>query len=656
MKNKMVQKRKQHKSAAKMSPKPQENSEGEGCEEMEEESVFENNDILEEESNEEMEEEEGEDEDEEEGGEDEEDEKAEDDSDSDSLDEGTEHKKALSKLKQSDPEFYKYLEENDRKLLQFNVSDSDDDQEDEEDEEMLHKPPTSLEVDSEESDFEDGKSTKSGKVITLAMVEEWRKDLIENPSKESLEKAVDGFHAALDRVTGDDTSVMRVDSSAVFNSVIETCVMHLQPAVSSFLKLSPANLKNPEKAKKWNKVKTLLVSYFTDLLKLLGGVASEHIISVLLKHLHTFCPFLPHFGKLSKLALKRLTTLWSTGEETVRVLAFLCIVRMTTSNKSNALLNTTLKMMYIAYIRSSKFLSINNIAQVNFMRTSLSNLFALDPALSYQHAFLYIRQLAIHLRNAVSVHKKENFQAVYNWQYMHSLRLWVDLLCATGENCELRQLLYPVVQIIIGCMKLIPTAQYVPLRFHCVQLLIKLGRETDVHIPVLPFILKALSCVDLNKQSKKVSMKPFDLTCILRMSKGAMLENAFPDAIVENVYNLLVEATSSQAHKINFPDLVLPLTFQLRAFLKDCKVSKYTSKLKQILTKIEENSKFVNTERNKLVLNLLEAEKIKAFEANMLATGTPLGKFAEQWRKVHVLQRMKRATEKAKVSGLFNFF
>ena len=69
--------------------------------------------------------------------------------------------------------------------------------------------------------------------------------------------------------------------------------------------------------------------------------------------------------------------------------------------------------------------------------------------------------------------------------------------------------------------------------------------------------------MDLNKKHKKVSMKPFDFTCVLRLSKGAMVENGFPDAIVENVYNLLVDATTSYSHSIAFPDIVVPTVFQV---------------------------------------------------------------------------------------------
>lgn len=65
----------------------------------------------------------------------------------------SEHKDQLSALKSKDPEFYKFLEQNDQKLLNFDDSDSDLEDEDEdededgdEEERMYHKLPSQLEV------------------------------------------------------------------------------------------------------------------------------------------------------------------------------------------------------------------------------------------------------------------------------------------------------------------------------------------------------------------------------------------------------------------------------------------------------------------------------------------------------------------------------
>lgn len=43
---------------------------------------------------------------------------------------------------------------------------------------------------------------------------------------------------------------------------------------------------------------------------------------------------------------------------------------------------------------------------IAFMQNSLVEIFSLDEHLSYQYGFVYIRQLAIHLRNAILQKKK----------------------------------------------------------------------------------------------------------------------------------------------------------------------------------------------------------------------------------------------------------
>ncbi|KAG8320950.1 Nucleolar complex protein 2 [Homalodisca vitripennis] len=402
-------------------------------------------------------------------------------------------------------------------------------------------------------------------------------------------------------------------------------------------------------------------------------------------------------------------------------------------------------MMYVAYISNSKFMSVATLPNISFMRRSLAEMFCLDMSVSYQHTFLYIRQLAIHLRNAITVHKKESIQAVCNWQYMNSLRLWVDLICTVSENSPLRALLYPLVQVIVGCVKLVATAQYMPLRFHCCQLLTRLSKETGTYIPVLPFIVESLTLIDFNKKHQKVSMKPMDFTCILRMSKAGLGENGFRDAIVEQVYQLLIEYCAAESHRISFPDIIVPSVVQmsrfesdllseqcrgreseiercgegvqthfplhipyqllpslhfttrrtptqgskaparnrsssergrggrrgqapapptplckkssrrslsmrlLRSFVKDCRTSKYSQKIRQALAKIEESGRHVEAERRKVALHLGDVKAVAAWETGLRTRGTPLANFHQSWQKVHQRQVAKRVTDNDKL-------
>ncbi|KAF5289731.1 hypothetical protein FQA39_LY03648, partial [Lamprigera yunnana] len=562
------------------------------------------------------------------------------------------HQASLKKLKETDPDFYKFLQENDKKLLRFNISDDEDKEEDDVVEESLHKPNTDLEVASDESDFEDDGdvSTDSKNVITLRMLKKWQADLQTDTSKDTITCAIHAFHAALLRVSNveDEVSIYKVDGSSVFNGVIQLCVLELDPAVRRFLNLK-SNKIAPHKCKKFVKIKGLLHMYFKDLLKILGGVTSTNILTVLLKHLHHMLPLMQSYRRISKLIVKKLIYFWGTGDDAVRILSFFCILRITTTNQSY-LLDTVLKSMYMTYIINSKFVSINTLSSINFMRRSFVEMFALDPNVSYQHIFLYIRQLAIHLRNAITVHKTENIQTVYNWQYINSLKLFGLILSTNYDKPELKPLVYPFIQVCIGTMKLLPTTQYFPLRFQLIQTLTEFSKSTGIYIPVLPFIVEVLSIYDFNKKAKTASKKPLNLTCLLRFSNIQMTESGFKDSIIDQVYASLLEYLSSQSHSIAFPDLSLFCIIQLKQFINTCKVSAYLKKFKQIVEKIQQTSKFIENERKTVSFKLTDYDKISVWEAKIKEKSTPLNMYYNSWNKLNVIKKNKELTDTRDIS------
>ncbi|XP_077296078.1 nucleolar complex protein 2 isoform X2 [Arctopsyche grandis] len=559
---------------------------------------------------------------------------------------------SLHKLKDTDPEFYNFLEENDRKLLNFRVDSDDDGDNDDQngsDSENVHVPDAKLQEESEDSDFEDENQVTSSNKLTMKMITQWQTELQSTVKIElsTISNVVKAFHAALLRVTateGDDTkSEFIVEGSGVFNAVIQMCVLYLKPALKKVLRLQTSD-RNPQKSKRWIKVKGLLKMYFLDIIKLLGGVTSTNILNVLLKHLHQMSTFFGCFPSLAKVLFKRLTYLWSTSEETVRVLAFLCILRVTSNNQA-LLLDNVLKMMYMTYVKNSKFVSPTTLPGISFMRRSLIEMLALDVNVSYHHVFLYVRQLAIHLRNAIVLHKKENIQVVYNWQFVNSLQLWAELFAATKSKPQLQTLTYPLVMIITNTIKLIPTAQYYPLRFHCVKILINLSRDADIYIPIMPYLLEVLTSYDFSKKHKKVSMKPMNFACILRLSKSHLSENGFKDAVIENIYMLLLETLSLYSHTISFPDTTIMPLLQLKQFLKSCSVANYSRKIRLVVDKIEENSKFIETQRKKVTFQLRDIEAIKAWETNIQNLGTPMQTYYDNLRKISNIQKKKSVTK-----------
>ena len=116
------------------------------------------------------------------------------------------HKTDLSALKEKDPEFYKYLQENDSELLDFSGAERDDLSsvagsseaagEDEEPKKKKRKKGKSKKSKPEEEAEDDGDDSRFDVEVTLKDVRKWTKALVEEKSLRCLKKVVLAFRAA----------------------------------------------------------------------------------------------------------------------------------------------------------------------------------------------------------------------------------------------------------------------------------------------------------------------------------------------------------------------------------------------------------------------------------------------------------------------------
>ncbi|XP_064621776.1 nucleolar complex protein 2 homolog isoform X2 [Lineus longissimus] len=605
------------------------------------------------------------------------------------------HKKSLQKLKETDPDFYSFLESQDKDLLDFNDSGSDDDEDDDEeeeeeanemedessdendelvrkleadsddndsDDELYHQPPAELEVasesDEEKPTEKSTKRTGTGKktLVNMKMLKEWGKSLKKTHSLAALHKVVQAFKAAVLQTKSEESKMCHyvVEDSKVFNGVIRLCLSSVLPTVENHLELTPSkdpkNPTLPDTSPRWRRVKPDVQAYLKNLLRMVSGMAEAALVNVLLRHIHQLLPYCLCFPRILKNLMKMLINTWCTAEETTRVLAFVTLIKLV-HMRQDTLLEPCIKKMYMAYIKNCKFTSPTSLPLINFMQRCLVELFAIDVNLAYQYTFIYIRQLAIHLRNALTIRKKETCQSVYNWQYIHSLTLWVRLLSTLHPNDVMDPLIYPLVQTIIGTVKLAPTARYYPLRFHCIRALNKLSESTSTFIPVLPLILEVLESTDFNKRHKSSSFKPFNFACILKFSKAQIEEKGFKDGLVEQLYDLFMEHFHIHSHTVGFPELALPAVIQIKDFIKKCKVANFTKQLRQILEKVEETSKTITQRRTSSALDLKNLKAVDAWEVRSKTEGTPLSKYYATWRKLRDRELMHEIAGKERIVG-----
>uniref|UniRef100_A0A8C6PN25 NOC2 like nucleolar associated transcriptional repressor n=1 Tax=Nothobranchius furzeri TaxID=105023 RepID=A0A8C6PN25_NOTFU len=526
----------------------------------------------------------------------------------------SQHKEQLSRLKNKDPEFYKFLQENDQSLLNFDDTDSSEDEE----EKKYHKLPSALEDansgdDDDEEDEEGQKgSNKSKKAadtikVTEKMIEAWKAEMKKDTSPRLFRDVTQAFKAAVATTKGEGGGQCRykvADSSG---------------------RSSPSFLNNLHH---FSCCKITFKVNSSCFLSLLSCLTETTVITAVLRHVNQLIPYYLCLPKQCRHLLK-----WSTGEETGRVLAFLALSKIC-RHKQETYLNSVLKQMYISYVQNCKFTSPNALPMINFMQRTLTEVYSLDTQATYQHAFIYIRQLAIHLRNAMTMKKKETYQSVYNWQYIHCLYLWCRVLSTLYPSDVLQPLIYPLCQVIIGTIKLVPTARYYPLRMHCCRALTLLSSSTNTFVPVLPFLLEIFQQVDFNKKPGRMSKKPINFAVILKLNKVNLMEKAYKDGLIDQLYDLMLEYFHTQACSIGFPELALPTVIQLKAFLKECKVGNYSKPMRQLLEKVQENSSFITGRRQKAAFGVADAAAVAAWEKQLQQEGTPLTRYYSQWKKL----------------------
>ena len=569
-------------------------------------------------------------------------------SDHESESDETGEKSYLAKLKDTDPDFYKFLRENDSDVFGEDESGCEH-----EHEEVSHKPPESLDVASDESDFEDDEAEPSNKVVvTKQMVDSWEEKLGVRPTLDLVSEICDAFTAAvesLDQQGNNRPSKMIVSSgSPIFNSIVRLCVTRIETAFCAVLNVGKDD--NLKESKKWKPLNHTLKRYTLMLVKILGLQSEESALVVLLKHVHQLIPFFACLAKSAKHLQNELVRLWSTNEEdSVRLLAFMSLLRLTRKDL-NAFYESVIKSMYLAYVKNCRFTSPSTFPQINFMRRSLSELLSLDLEKAYHHAFVYIRQLSISLRNAVTLHTKEANQSVHNWQFVHSCHLFVELIADTPA---LEALIFPLSNVISGAITLKDTASFYPLRFHLAKMLTKLSSESGKFVPVLPFYLNVLSTCKFDRRTTKMSVKPVDFSCILKISKSQFQEHGTKEAIMNGVYGGILEYLSCYSHKIYFPELAISCCRRLKEFSRSTKNANFGRKIKQLLDKIEENSKWISSSRRSVQFGVNVQIDANQWETALKKEGTPLQKYFTLW--LNAVREEKGARQRQEMDKEYEF-
>ena len=562
-------------------------------------------------------------------------------SDSDSEDEDFQEaerrmKEEMAKLQDKDPEFHQFLKENEDPVLDY--GDADDD------------IPDDMDDDEDDGDHEDDiqqtkdKNTEDPSIrLTAELLAKYERGAFRSHGFKALKKIVNAYKSACHLTDAEKLadksggSNYRIDSSDVFDRLMVVVLTkckdefhyHLLGEGSGqekdetkskktkheasdseddsseneenddfFDPEKPINPKVLERCDRWEDFNKILYTFFKATTHILSEAKESQLVVFVLKALYEYIPYMTPFPRLAETMLKILTSLWSApidsseDYQVVRLHAFLRI-RQLAMTQPFPFIEECLKKLYLAYAQRAKFATASSVTSalptLTFMGNCVVELYSLDYHSSYQHAFIYIRQLALHLRTAMQKKTPEAMGAVYCWQYLHCLKLWVAVLTeacqsddddleglSSSEDQLLRSLIFPLTQVILGTARLIPSTRYLPLRLHCVRLLQQLAAAAEIFLPTTSILLDVFELHELTQPPKKFhksNIQPMALTLRLRADNPLRSMEEMEMCLAE-VFVLLNREVDLYRYSAGFPEFSVRISQRLRkvsAFLWICR-------------------------------------------------------------------------------------
>lgn len=596
------------------------------------------------------------------------------------------HKGDLDALAEKDPEFYKYLKENDAELLDFsdnpNLAEVD----------QLSEAGETPKNPVNERNRGVEKEKDSGDEVTLDLVNKWKIAMSDQHSLRALRQVVLAFRAAA-YISTEDGKMHKysISSPDVYHQLLVIALEHVPTVLGHHLpakEYSSGKVRITTDSKKYRTLSPLLKSHATSVQYLLENLSDAPTINLTLSSLMSLLPYILSFKKVIKALVKTIVNIWSepSSSEVTRINAFLLIRRLTIIGDAS-IREAVLKTAYQGLVRGSRVTNTHTLAGINLMKNSAAELWGLNPVIGYTTGFTYIRQLAVHLRTSTTQPGKESYKTIYNWQYTHSLDFWSRVLaahCSPRTNPQLKSpqdsvlhpLIYPLVQIISAALRLVPTPVFFPLRFHLTRALVRLSLATNTYIPLAPSLLDILNSSELSKPPKPSTLKPLDFSIVLHAPKAYLRTRVYQDGLGTELCFLLAEFFACWSKHIAFPELAMPPMTMMKRWLKSTtstaskpststsakpsgaslmtrgkgpRNSKLAGQIALVLQKMDLNAQWIEERRSQVTFTPSQREEVDAFLREVPVEETPMGAFVVGMRAQR--EERERLLEEGRTSG-----
>jgi nucleolar complex protein 2 len=561
------------------------------------------------------------------------------------------HRQELKSLQKKDPEFYEFLsrQQEGKELLGFGHEDdelSDDDDaldQDSEEEEEEEEDDDADSSDSEDDDIpaaaaaarattttaaSSSSSAQHQTQLTVAMIDDIAQRAVMEQDARATRDLVHALRAAVNTAGAGKAAhteqvlekmKFAIDSVDVYHRVLIASLRRLP----QLLVAEPAQVQAAKRARDADETtvrttaglrlrnRRLVQVALSAMLRLLPLLRTRSLQVFAMRCARAWVPLFVPFPKHSKALVKALLSLWATSEDAgVQLVAFLRIRQCALEMPVALAADRVLKGLYVGFLRATKALGgptsaagarlgQDASARLALMGNCVVEAAGLHPGLSYRHAFVYIRQLAVHLRAAMTNQTASNKDKVLRWQYVAAVQLWAAVLRAhagisatTADGAVLlKDLIFPLVQVATGLLRLAAGPSWHPLRLAVVESLVELQWATAQFIPLGGPLLEVITfavtgrgaavaggkteadhSTKASRRSKAATVESeklaSNLSSLLRIPGAKMGAKSMRDALLSKALALMSDWLRASFQSPAFPELAAPLAAQLRAVAK----------------------------------------------------------------------------------------
>ena len=428
------------------------------------------------------------------------------------------------------------------------------------------------------------------------------------------------------------------------NKVINNIIKYFIKDLPDILQLK-MNSKNEEK----NKSNNNLIKKYVSILVRYIKTCEQEMQNFIFYNIEKISPLIFQFNNFTEIILKLSIKSWSsTKEDELRQIILTFIKTLVT--KKPKFFEYSIKIFYINYLNIAKEMNLNTFNHIKSLQDDIINILNYDLEKAYTTIFTFIRKLCIQLRATIVDKTTSSIKSIYNWQFVNSLILWARVIMRYISDQNIYLLIYPLIQTIIGVIRLNSNELYYLLRIRLVILLNGISAKSNIFIPTPMYILPILSsnyfiekCKPIIPQKKPHDEKKSDklekakinsrivIYISLKIKKEELKIKQIRKDLLEECCDCLLEYLSINSNKICFTELADSILKEMRSALKNIYDKEYREIIKLRMEKIENQiNNFQDNISNKYnsSIILVKQNSIENFEKNNI------NDFSKEWLNI----------------------